>query len=59
MAERVLDLHVLPDQDVREHQCTRECWCHPWCVPSEEDDAIVVVHHSVDGHELIEEHGIN
>jgi len=23
------DLHVLPEEDVREHEASSECWCQP------------------------------
>lgn len=57
------DVHVLPVKDLRPHEETRTCWCHP-CV--EEVDAnrpgfvgIVVIHHSLDGRELVETHGVH
>jgi len=53
------DIHVMPLNDLREHEETRDCWCHPDCLrePYEEAD-IVVVHQAADGRELIEQHGL-
>jgi hypothetical protein len=52
------DVHVLPVDDLREHEPTRACWCAP-TVTQEEDADAVVVHHSADGRELVEAHGVN
>jgi len=54
------DIHVIPLNDLREHEETRDCWCEPRKTrePYEEAD-IVVVHHAADGRELVEEHGVN
>ena len=53
------DLHVLPINDLREHEETRDCWCHPAVTgePYEETD-VIVTHNSADGRELIEQHGL-
>lgn len=59
------DIHVYPVNDLREHEQTRECWCQPTPIrglatdrlPHGRDD-IVVVHHSADGRELVEQHGL-
>lgn len=60
------DIHVLPENDLRVHQETRECWCRPRCTFSDvgfvgvdDDAAVVVVHNSADGRELVEQHGVN
>lgn len=74
------DIHVLPIGDLREHEETRDCWCHPRVEgPPEENtnnategsftdvegqidgsmEDVVVVHNSLDGRELVEEHGVN
>jgi hypothetical protein len=68
------DIHVLPINDLREHEETRGCWCHPrfeiehdlGCPTIEADGygicwcqrAGVIVHNSADGRELVEEHGL-
>lgn len=62
------DIHVLPIDDLRRHVENRACWCGPTvmiedvegtAVEGGKDDPVVVVHHSLDGRELIEEHGVN
>jgi len=66
------DVHVLPVNDLREHDETRTCWCRPR-IEIEEDfltalvgqspgsfeRRVLVVHHSLDGRELVEQHGVN
>lgn len=52
------DLHVLPLGDLREHDEMRECWCRP-DVTQEPDCDAVVVHHALDGRELVEQYGVN
>lgn len=51
-------LHVYPLGDLRKH-CTnsKECWCNPKL--EKRDNGIVVTHNSLDGRELIEQHGVN
>jgi len=58
-----VDTHVLPINDLRAHTETRDCWCGPR-VEFIEDfltaaTSVLVVHHSADGRELVEQHGIN
>ena len=54
------DIHVLPVGDLREHEETRDCWCKPTKTrEAYEEDAVVVVHNSLDGRELVERHGVN
>lgn len=45
------DVHVVPVGDLREHDCTEECWCKP-----DEDNEVagVFVHHALDGREKFE-----
>ncbi len=50
------DVHVLPVKDMREHEERRDCWCAPRL--EFEANGCVVVHHSMDGRELVEKHGI-
>lgn len=52
------DLHVLPVNDLREHEETRDCWCHPDLTREDKYATVVVVHHAEDGRELVEEHGL-
>jgi len=53
------DLHVEPVADLRPHARTRRCWCHPQVQRVDGVRTRVVVHHSLDGRELIERHGVN
>ena len=58
------DVHITPINDLREHEYTTTCWCQP----SVEEPLCVkwkpltwgrlVIHHSADGRELVEQHGI-
>ena len=41
--------HIIPVDDLREHEATPECWC----CPSEEEDGIFV-HHALDNREAYE-----
>ena len=44
-------LHVVPQNDLREHDATRHCWCRP----TEDDETPgLFVHHSMDGREAFE-----
>jgi len=54
------DVHVLPIDDLREHEETRACWCRPALLvePDADADLRIVVHNSADGRELVEEHGV-
>jgi hypothetical protein len=40
--------HVIPINDLREHECSEGCWCKPY------DDEGVWVHNSMDGREIYE-----
>lgn len=54
------DVHVVPIGDLREHEETLACWCGPRLQRADpESTAYVVVHHSADGRELVEQHGVN
>lgn len=60
------DVHVLPINDLRVHEETRTCWCEPTPIRGLATDRMpngrhdtVIVHHSADGRELVEEHGVN
>lgn len=43
--------HVVPVDDLREHNSSKTCWCHP--TPDDEDPGIYV-HHSMDQREEYE-----
>lgn len=45
-------IHVMPQNDLREHTCSIDCWCDP--TPDEENNQ-VIVHHSLDRRESYEE----
>ena len=51
----MVDVHVLPLDDWFPHDETRGCWCAPRVEEVWWTDAVVVVHHSVDGRELLED----
>lgn len=42
------DIHVMPINDLLEHQQSRNCLCNP------EDDEGVIIHNSLDGRENFE-----
>ena len=44
-------IHVMPLDDLREHEASTACWCHP--TPDEEEPS-VIVHHSLDQREKYE-----
>lgn len=48
--EEVKRTHVVPLEDLREHDLTPTCWCHP----EQHDDESIVVHMSMDGREAYE-----
>lgn len=52
------DVHVMPIDDLVEHEPTIDCWCRPvrFVTPVGPD---VIVHNALDARELIEMHGIN
>lgn len=52
------DVHVMPVDDLREHDGTRDCWCQPALEQDEEHDAMIVIHHAADGRELVEQYGL-
>jgi hypothetical protein len=51
------DVHVVPVNDLRERASRRDCWCQPRLI-REAGAAVVVVHQSADGRELVEQHGV-
>ena len=42
--------HVLPIDDLREHEETAECWCNP----DLNEELMIAVHHSADNREAFE-----
>jgi hypothetical protein len=44
-------VHVLPIDDIREHEASMSCWCRP--TEDDETDGLFV-HHSMDGREQFE-----
>lgn len=45
--------HVVPMNDLRDHEPSKSCWCRPTLL-DEETDGDVYIHHSMDGRELYE-----
>ena len=43
-------IHVVPDEDLREHVLTKLCWCHPIL----DDDFDMISHNAMDNRELYE-----
>lgn len=52
------DVHIIPVDDLREHVEGRSCWCGPDVLTDAPGADPVVVHHSADGREWVERHGI-
>jgi hypothetical protein len=48
------DKHVVPNDDLRMHALSRQCWCKPWWYL--DDD--IVVHNSLDGREKFERNSL-
>ena len=44
-------LHLVPINDLREHDLTITCWCRP---THDEEEPNVIVHNSMDGREAFE-----
>lgn len=42
--------HIIPINDLREHEATPECWC----CPTEDEEDGLVVHHAMDNREEYE-----
>lgn len=43
--------HVLPINDLRDHEASKTCWCHP---TQDEEEPLVWIHHSMDRREEYE-----
>ena len=50
--ERQDCIHVIPINDLREHECRADCWCNP---TPDDEEPFVIVHHSMDRREEYEE----
>lgn len=48
-------VHVVPNDDLREHDSLPSCWCGPREVLEEGMEVPVYVHNSADGREFIEQ----
>ena len=48
--------HVLPVNDMREHVEAPSCWCEPRV--ERFPRGVVITHQSMDGRELVEQHGV-
>lgn len=44
--------HVIPLNDLREHDPSEDCWCKPTL--DDDGDDYVFLHHALDGRELYE-----
>lgn len=44
-------IHVIPLDDLRNHEASMECWCNP---TPDEEEPLVILHHSMDGREAYE-----
>lgn len=53
LAQTEREYHVIPLQDLRDHDCEASCWCRP--VQDVED--LIYSHNSLDGREAFEAGG--
>lgn len=44
--------HIIPQGDYKEHEVSLNCWCKP---EEDEIEPSVIIHHSMDGRELVED----
>lgn len=50
-ADHEQDLHVIPLNDLRDHDCSRHCWCKP----AEHDETLgLFIHNALDQRERYE-----
>jgi hypothetical protein len=47
--------HIIPVNDLREHEDSSTCRCHPSVEKDEESGDLFIVHNSYDGREIKEE----
>jgi hypothetical protein len=55
-----LERHVIPRDDLIEHESDSDCVCEPECEPVDRDDGSIgwlYIHHSLDGREQHETEG--
>lgn len=45
---KVVDNNVIPEDDIRDHEESNQCWCNP------DYDEGIYIHHSLDNRELTE-----
>ncbi len=57
-ADKGTRIHVIPLNDMREHEKSDMCWCEPTTKVVGDSGGRVIVHNSMDGRELIERHGL-
>jgi hypothetical protein len=50
-ADIVREVHVIPVDDLRPHEPSRDCWCGTF---EDDEDPTVIGHNSMDRRELIE-----
>lgn len=48
-------IHVIPLGDLREHQASQSCWCHPDLDDEGGLEGNIWLHHALDGRESYEE----
>lgn len=46
-----MNVHVIPNNDWKEHEESVDCWCHP---TRDVEDENVIIHNSLDGREVQE-----
>lgn len=44
--------HVVPENDLRDHDTSPNCWCHP--AKDEDAEGDLYIHNSLDGREFYE-----
>ena len=51
LTDRNTDWHILPNKDLRPHEASSKCWCHP---TEDEEEKGIWIHHSMDRREEYE-----
>lgn len=49
------EIHVVPSNDLREHDTSRNCWCHP---TADQEEPGIWLHNSMDRREHTKEKGM-
>ena len=44
-------VHIVPENDLREHLVNKDCWCNP---DVDEEFENIIIHHALDGRDLYE-----